>query len=198
MPRYKTTRTTAERRRETSRKRYARNHTGFVDPYPEVLGSVPEKIVYARLTLMRIPFMTQSMFTVNIPEISLVKDYRPDFILPDAKIIIEVQGSYWHTLPGALESDSYKYALFTAMGYKVLIWWDYEIETDLDALFRRDLNVWNFRRGGRIIDPKRQSDRDDLAGLRTMNSKYKSKPYRKFVGSSKKAVRKVKSSYAVR
>jgi hypothetical protein len=198
VPRYKTTTTTAERRNESSRKRYARNHTGFTDPYPEVQGSVPEKIVYARLLLMQIPFQFQTFFTVNIPEINLVKDYRPDFILPTAKIIIEVQGSYWHSSKEAIESDSYKYALYTAMGYKVLIWWDYEIETNLDALFRRDLNTWTLPRGGRIIDPKKQSTRDDLKGLRTLNTKYKRKPYRTFIGTSKKGVRKVKSSYGVR
>lgn len=198
MARYKRSRTTAENRSETSRRRFARNHTGFVDPFPEVGGTLPEKIVYARLTLMRIPFMVQTLFNVNIPDIQINKDYRPDFILPDAKIIIEVQGSYWHSQPGAIESDSYKYALYTAMGYKVLIWWDYEIESNLDALFRRDLNIWNYRRGGRIIDPKRQVYRDDLKGLRTMNTKYKRKDYKKYVGAGKKSVRKVKSSYATR
>ena len=198
MPRYKSKITTAERRRESSRKKYARNWKGFVDPFPEVLGSMPEKIVYARLTLMQIPFMFQSTFNVSIPEIALNKDYRPDFILPDAKIIIEVQGSYWHSKPEQIEADSYKYALYQVMGYKVLIWWDYEIETNLDALLRRDLNTWEYRRGGRIIDPKRQVERDDLAGLRTLNTKYKRKPYRTFIGTSKRKVRKVKSSYATR
>lgn len=195
MPRYRKGFTSAERRREASKKRYARNWRGFVDPYPEVLGTMPEKIVYARLTLMRIPFMFQSTLRVDIPIIGLVKDYRPDFILPDAKTVIEVQGSYWHSMPTAIEADSYKYALYQAMGYKVLIWWDYEIETNLDALFRRDLNLWEFARGGRIVDPNKQKYIDDLKGLRSLNTKYKRKPYRTFIGSSKKTVRKVKSSY---
>ena len=198
MPRYKTIRTTAKRRKETVNKRYARNYKNFVDPYPEILGTMPEKMVYARLILMQIPFMFQSTFNVAIPEINLDKDYRPDFILPSAKIIIEIQGSYWHSKPESIESDSYKYALYTIMGYKVLIWWDYEIETNLDALFKRDLNVWTLPRGGRIIDPQRQVIRDDLKGLRTLNSKYKSKPYTKFIGTSKKRIRKVKSSYATK
>lgn len=198
MPRYKTKRTTAERRRESSRKRYARNHQGYFDVTPNVLGSLPEKIVYNRLILMQIPFMFQSTFNVSIPEINLNKDYRPDFILPDAKIIIEVQGSYWHSKPAQIEADSYKYALYQTMGYKVLIWWDYEIETFLDGLFDRDLKNWTFRRGGRIIDPKRQVIRDDLAGLRTLNTKYKRKPYRTFIGASKRNVRKSKRSYATR
>jgi G:T-mismatch repair DNA endonuclease (very short patch repair protein) len=198
MPRYKLKKTTLERKKESSTKRYARNYKGFIDYYTEIFGTKPEKMVYAKLLIAQIPFEFQSTLKVAIPEIDLFKDYRPDFILPSAKIIIEVQGSYWHSKSEAIESDSYKYALFTAMGYKVLIWWDYEIETNLDALFDRDLKNWTFARGGRIIDPDRQVIRDDLKGLRTLNSKYKRKPYRTFIGAGKKQVRKAKRSYATR
>lgn len=197
MPKYRKRITTAKRRSETYNRWYDRGDYNWFDPFPEILGTSIEKRVFARLTLMQIPFEFQSTLMIDIPEIALLKEYRPDFILPDAKIVIEIQGSYWHSSPAAIEADSYKYALYTAMGYRVLTWWDYEILSNLDALFARDLNVWTYRRGGRIIDPARQKVVDDLKGLRTMNAR-KRKPYRTFTGASKKASRKVKSSYATR
>jgi hypothetical protein len=60
--------------------------------------------------------------------------YRPDFILPDYRIIIEVQGVYWHTRPGMPEHDATKYALFTAAGYKIYLIPDMKILEDSDAV----------------------------------------------------------------
>jgi len=200
MPRYRRDTTTAARRLGSTGRYFKYGAYNWRDPFPEIMGTVPEKRIYARLVLMNIPFEYQSSLRVNIAAISLVKDYRPDFILPDQKVVIEVQGSYWHSSAEAIEADSYKYALYEMMGYKVLTWWDYEIETDVDALIMRDLGLYiakGYKKGGRVIDPKRQKEIDDLKGLRTMNAR-KRKPYRTFIGTGRKKLRKVKSSYGTR
>jgi very-short-patch-repair endonuclease len=197
MPRLKTKLTTKKRRSLTRDKYRIYNVYDWSDPYPDVMGTMPEKMVYARLMLMQIPFYFQNQIDVNIPIANIYKKYRPDFVLPHAKIIIEVQGSYWHSKPEAIESDSYKFALYEAVGYKVLAWWDYDIESNLDKLFAQTpvLNNWKYARGGRIITARTQF-RDDLKGLRTMNAK-KRKPYRQFVGTSRRNVRKSRGSYAI-
>lgn len=50
-------------------------------------------------------------------EIQLDKFYQADFIIPSAKIIIEVQGAFWHSKPATIDSDAYKFALYEVSGY---------------------------------------------------------------------------------
>ncbi len=192
--RYRTA--SAKRRFDTAQNYRKRNVYGWQDPFPEVPGTAPEKMVFARLTLMRIPFRFQSYTTVNIPELNVKKDYRPDFIIPGLKLIIEVQGAYWHSMEKAIVDDAYKHALYQIMGFRVAAWWDYDILENLDGLFSADpqLNIYKGVYGDRIIIKDRQSYRDDLKGLRTLNAK-KRKPYRTFIGTSRRRVRKSKASY---
>ena len=83
-------------------------------------------------------FQFQSYYRANISEINFSKDYRPDFLLPHEKVIIEVQGSYWHSQDKQIEEDAFKFAIFQTLGYKVLAWWDYEIFEELDLLFAKE------------------------------------------------------------
>lgn len=154
------------RRRDSIQRSYA---GGWVDPYPTVMGTRPEKIVYAQLMMRGINFYFQSMLLVNLPLLRISKEYRPDFILPDLKIVIEVQGVYFHSKPESIESDAYKQALYNMMGYKVLAWWDYEIEENVVDLFIKEpLLAQRGGSGGRIVTKKDKSI-DDLKGLRTTN-----------------------------
>lgn len=141
----------------------------WVDPFPTVMGTRPEKIVYAQLMFRGIKFYYQSMLLVNLPLLRISKEYRPDFILPDLKIVIEVQGVYFHSKPESIESDAYKQALYNMMGYKVLAWWDYEIEENVAQLFINEPKLANLLgTSGRVITKKDKSI-DDLKGLRTTN-----------------------------
>lgn len=173
MPRYvdrvKKPQTIAERRDRAKRYRVPRGQ--WVDPYPTIMGTVPEKMVYAQLMFRGINFYFQSMLLVNLPDLLISKEYRPDFILPDQKIIIEVQGVYFHSNPDTIESDAYKQALYNMMGYKVLPWWDYDIESNIMELFIKEPELANLlSKGGRI---KTVNDKviDDLKGLRTTNAR---------------------------
>src|SRR5689334_1344272 len=75
-------------------------HREWVDPFPAVPGTRPEKMVYAQLMFRGFDFQFIPLFHVNLPLLKISKDYRPDFIIPSMKIIIEVQGVYWHSMPG--------------------------------------------------------------------------------------------------
>lgn len=170
------------REKRASRYRVSRV-TNFIDPHPGVLGTVPEKIVYNELFLRGIDARFRSDFTVDLPDADIFKVYKPDFVLTAERIIIEVQGSYWHSSKEAIEADSFKQALYTMMGYKVLAWWDYDIESDVDRLFAQEPALAYRRIGSTITtdDPLH----DDLKGLRTQNRsrkkplKYKSVRYGK-------------------
>ena len=98
----------------------------------------PEALVYDFLVKLQIPFVFQYEF----PDIQITEEtenFRPDFYIPSYNIIIEVQGSYWHTLPDSHERDLNKTAKMMMEGKKVLWWWDWEIEQNLTFLFTRDL-----------------------------------------------------------
>lgn len=198
MPRYKRTLTTAKNRAEKSGKYYIRNVYEWVDPYPDVLGSKPGKMVYARLMLMQIPFYFQSDFKISLPLLGLFKTYRPDFYIPSLKLVIEVNGEYFHFKPDVMADDAFKYSLYMAMGYKVVAWYDFEIESNLDKLITRDtgLTTYTGRRGGRMLLGT-EKNIDDLAGLRKANQS-KRKPYSYFVGAKKSNYRKGLRSYATK
>lgn len=173
MVRLRKTTTTAQQRAKTAGKYRARVTKQWFDPTPEIDGTHPEKLVINRLILMQIPFVSQGYVNINIPELDLNKDYRPDILIPDIKLIIQVQGAYWHSKPAQVDADAYLNALYEAVGYRVIDWWDYDIETNLDALFQSEpqLANWTGPRGGRETAGLRQSDIDDAKGIRTLNAK---------------------------
>lgn len=59
--------------------------------------------------------------------------FRPDFLLPEFKIIIECDGDYWHNLPEVIARDKRKDAYYKACGYSVYHFWEHEINTDVEA-----------------------------------------------------------------
>lgn len=181
-----------ERREVPLRQRFIKR--GWVDPYPTVMGTRPEKMVYEQLMKRGIKFYYQSMLLVNLPLLQISKEYRPDFILPDQKIVIEVQGVYFHSKAGSIEADAYKQALYNMMGYKVLAWWDYEIEENIIDLFVREpLLAHLIGSSGRVFTKKDKSI-DDLKGLRTTNRR-RWRPKTPTFKSSRKRKNKVLSSY---
>lgn len=106
----------------------------WVDPFPWVHGTLPEKMVYAELSRRKIPFLFLNDVRFQIPEIEFDKTYQADFVIPSLRIIIEVQGSYWHSMEKTIESDAFKFAIYELGGYRVLSWWDYDIYERLPEL----------------------------------------------------------------
>lgn len=146
----------------------------WFDPFSYIHGTAPEKRVYEALSRRGIPFLFLNEQTYEIPEIELIKEYQSDFILPDQRVIIEVQGSYWHSKPDAIENDAFKFAIYQMKGWRVLAWWDYEIEANVNALFSRDLPGLGGYTGSTttselpVVSRKKQ---DTSQGIRTLNYK---------------------------
>jgi G:T-mismatch repair DNA endonuclease (very short patch repair protein) len=145
----------------------------WIDPFPNVLGTLPEKIVYAELSKRGIPFWFQNEVRFQIPEIDFDKQYRPDIAVPDVRIIIEVQGSYWHSKPEQIEADAYKFAIYQTLGWQVLIWWDYDILENVHELFAAEPKLkWRTPPGGFGSTETNVAGRriiDDSKGIRTTN-----------------------------
>jgi hypothetical protein len=115
------------RRRQTTSFRL--HKPKWVDPYPGIPGTEPEKRIFAALIQRRIFFIYQG----QIPELQrglyvamAIPGFKPDFILPEYRVIIDPFSPYHHTLPDAIERDARKFALYTALGYKFYFPWALE------------------------------------------------------------------------
>lgn len=166
--------TTQERAERSLRSRAPRNQSWF-DPFPWVHGTLPEKMVYAELSRRGIKFLFLNDIDFSIPEIDFNKQYQADFVLPDHKLIIEVQGAYWHSMEKTIEADAFKFAVYEISGYKVLAWWDYEIIARLQELIAAEpiLAGYNptYGTGSSELAVQSRKKQDTSKGIRTMNRK---------------------------
>lgn len=165
------------------KKNIVRGYKRWIDPFPTVRGTLPEKMVYAALTARGIRFAYANKFQFNNADVDFFQQYTPDFMLPDLKIIIEVQGLYWHTKVATQEADAFKLAVYEMFGYRPLAWWDYEIEADVNALFARDIPGYVVKQQASTeYMATSKFNRDDSAGVKTMNRRrglrlaYRKKP----------------------
>lgn len=187
-------RKTARQRVESARKISRRPSTAWVDPFPHVHGTLPEKMVYAELTRLGIPFYFLNDIHFVIPEIGFDQYYQVDFVIPSIKVVIEVQGAYWHTMPDRVESDAFKFAIYENAGYHVIAWWDFDILSNLHNLFiqeERLISIANItgRSSSTELAPIRRTKVDTSQGIRTLNSRRKQQ---KSLVRRKQSVRKAK------
>jgi len=93
----------------------------WIDPYPWIAGTEPEKRVFAALVARKVFFIFQG----QIPEFEVAgkmyfaapPNYKPDFVLPEYKLIIDPFSPFHHSLKGAAEKDADKIARYAAAGY---------------------------------------------------------------------------------
>lgn len=104
----------------------------WIDQFPEIQGSLPEKMVMAELVRRGIWFEHTPQTNPLPPPVD--RTWEPDFLVPQFKIWIEVQGAYWHSKQASLESDSWRFACIAAVGWRPIFWWDYDILTRLPDL----------------------------------------------------------------
>lgn len=181
MPRQLFNIATAEKRMATRNGFVTRGVFNWVDPFPEVHGTLPEKMVYAELSRRRIPFLFLNDIRFQIPEIEFDKQYQADFVLPQLKLIIEVQGAYWHSMDKTIEADAFKFAIYETAGYKALAWWDFDIIERLHDLFINEPLLVSAGIGYNnsnsselpVISRKKQ---DTSKGIRTLNMRRRRQP----------------------
>ena len=112
----------------------------FYDPYFFIQGSIPEKMVMKELVRRGIYFEhTPQTNDINWGYLKQVASSDPskweaDFLFPQWKIWLEVQGAYFHTMPGIPEKEALRFAIIEAAGWRPIYWWDYDIEARLPEL----------------------------------------------------------------
>lgn len=104
----------------------------WIDPFWWILGSSIEKMVMAELARRGIFFIFRAQ--TNTIGGFVNPTWEADFLLPHHKIWIEVQGSYFHSLPGALEADAFRYAALEVEGWKPVFLWEFDIRFRLPEI----------------------------------------------------------------
>jgi hypothetical protein len=140
----------------------------FYDPYFFIQGSEPEKMVMKELVRRGIYFEhTPQTNDINWGFLKQVATSDPskweaDFLFPQFKIWLEVQGAYFHTLPGVPEKEALRFAIIEAAGWRPIYWWDYDIIARLPELMdsvpefyrppgsKQDAKAWAARNRGKI------------------------------------------------
>lgn len=173
----------------------------WVDPFPLGFGTLPEKMVYAELSRRKIPFYYLNDLRFHIPEIDFDKWYQADFVLPNQKIIIEVQGAYWHSKPATIDEDAYKFAIYQTTGWKPIAWWDYDILERLQDLFSEVPELLaasdyspNYGKSSELT-PQRRTKTDTSKGIRTLNER---RFRAKMATTSRRKIRKATGFYATK
>lgn len=72
--------------------------------------TTPERIVRETLEAIGIKFNQEHK----------IGRYYADFFIPEQNLVIEVDGTYWHSLPSVIKRDEAKDEYYKAMGYKVV------------------------------------------------------------------------------
>lgn len=92
--------------------------------------SKPERYVGKLLEDMGLEYVSQFA----------LEDFNWDFLIRD-KILIEVQGDYWHSFPGRMQRDERKYHIAIRNGYKVCYIWEHELMNE-DLICNRIKNLF--------------------------------------------------------
>lgn len=89
-----------------------------------------EKKVQNILKENNIPFIKHKPIT------NIKHKYQCDIFI-EPNLVIEADGDYWHNLPKAIEKDKIRNKELKEAGYKVLRFWESEINNNLDDCFYR-------------------------------------------------------------
>jgi very-short-patch-repair endonuclease len=70
-----------------------------------------------------------------------------DFYLPEYRIIIQCDGDYWHTRPGAKERDNKQDNVLVFNGFNVYRFWEHEINESVEKCINNVFSIYEaFRR----------------------------------------------------
>ena len=153
------------RKRRISVNPFRLRKTPWVDPFPHIAGTEPEKRIFAALWDRKIFFIFQG----QVPElerglyVTAAKPYfKPDFVIPHYKVIIDPFSPFHHSLEEAVDRDAEKIAMYSALGYSYYHPWALA-----PGVFLLDQNLWGRRRVMRQGWPSwKLINRGDLSGIK--------------------------------
>ena len=90
----------------------------WIDPFPGIPGTEPEKRIFAALVERRIFFVFHGTTPADVSKFSVGNpEHDIDFFLPEYRIIIDPFSPYFHSQEESVQRDVRKAALFAAAGY---------------------------------------------------------------------------------
>lgn len=111
----------SRRSRRQTPGRYKLHKPVWIDPYAAIPGTEPEKRVFEMLVKMHVYFIFQGQapeMEKGHPFFKLAPvGYKPDFVLPEYKLIIDPFSPFHHSLKDAAARDRDKIAVYSAAGY---------------------------------------------------------------------------------
>lgn len=108
----------------------------FVNPFPWM--SAPEAMIQLLLMENSIPFSWRYFNDVSPTLALLLPDYHPEFTLRDYRIVIQIFGTYYGSLPGQLDRDALGAVALQEDGWRIVQLWEGDIYADLQgALYRQ-------------------------------------------------------------
>jgi hypothetical protein len=113
-----TARVQYRRKRRAAPGKFRLRATDWVDPYPFIEGTNPEKRIFAALVQRGQYFVYHGGSPDKAHQILPgEQDHDVDFRLPEWRVIIDPFDPYGHSQPSSVIRDSRKRALFAAAGY---------------------------------------------------------------------------------
>jgi very-short-patch-repair endonuclease len=109
-------------------------------PYLGPHTSISEQRLAAELTRRKIRFEFQIEFRGG--RSTRGGGMVVDFLLPETRTIIRVQGAYWHSRPGSQSKDDSQSIYLRSKGYTVIDIFDLDINNNVRAALDRALGVW--------------------------------------------------------
>jgi len=107
----------------------------WIDPFPEIPGTRPEKRVFEALVKRGIYFVFQGDFSAAEKKRSALLQvalFKPDFIIPEWRVILDPFGDFAHSQPAAVRRDFWKMIYYesigTKVGYEFIHPWSTDIE----------------------------------------------------------------------
>ena len=114
----------------------------WVDPFPWIPGTHPEKLLFAALVRRGIYFRFQDDFPradKRVFPILQDRDFKPDFIVPEWKVIYDPYGDFAHSQPRSFGTygpdgkwvpgaDVWKQVYYESKGYEFIHPWTSAIE----------------------------------------------------------------------
>lgn len=108
----------------------------WIDPFPWIPGTVPEKMIFEALYRRQIYFIFQAEWAdviansatgaADLP-VLYAPAFKPDFVLPEYRVVIDPFSEFHHSLPGAVKRDIEKRVLYSAMGWTFVTPWAHEV-----------------------------------------------------------------------
>lgn len=108
----------------------------WIDPFPGIPGTRPEKRVFEALVRRGIYFIFQGDFPVEEKKKSVLLQvalFKPDFIIPEWKVILDPFGDFAHSQPEAVFRDRWKFIYYSGLGgrgYEFIHPWSTDIENN--------------------------------------------------------------------